>query len=143
MTQLPFVERYRPKTLNDVVGQKKVVERLKKVVTDYKNGKADMPHFLFVGSPGVGKTACAGALMNDLFGDGWQNNILYLNSSSERGIDVVRDRIRSFASSATMGQHFNVVFLDEVDGLTKDAQNALRGTMEEYAKNCRFILSCN
>ena len=135
---LPWVEKYRPKTLSDVVGQKLVVERLEAYA---KAG--DMPHLMFTGRAGIGKTACAIALANGLYGEEGRN-VLELNASDERGIDVIRGKIKDFAATLSMEDvPFKVIFLDESDSLTRDAQNALRRTMEKYSKTCRFVLSCN
>ena len=104
----------------------------------------NLPHLLFSGPPGVGKTASAIAVAKDLFGETWTNNFTELNASDERGIDVVRNKIKNFARTAPLGDaDFKIIFLDEADSLTSDAQSALRRTMEKYTSNCRFILSCN
>ena len=134
-----WTEKYRPKKLNDVVGQKHAVERLKAYV-DTNN----MPHLLFTGPAGVGKTTCALAMAKEMFGDDWRGNFIELNASDERGIDVVRGKIKEFARNAPLGgAEFKIIFMDEADALTSDAQAALRTTMEKYSKICRFILSCN
>lgn len=99
---------------------------------------------LFAGPSGVGKTAAAIALTRDMFGEGWRNNFTELNASDERGIDVVRNQIKNFARTAPLGKlTFKIIFLDESDALTPDAQSALRRTMERFTTTCRFILSCN
>jgi replication factor C small subunit len=134
-----WTEKYRPKTLDDVVGQKEIVARLKSYV---KTGS--LPHLLFTGPAGIGKTTSAVALAREFFGENWQVNFRELNASDERGIDVVRNQIKQFARTAPMGgAEFKILFLDEADALTNDAQAALRRTMENYAYTCRFILSCN
>ncbi len=134
-----WTEKYRPKKLSDVVGQKHAVERLKAYV-DTNN----MPHLLFTGPAGVGKTTCALAMAKEMFGDDWRGNFIELNASDERGIDVVRGKIKEFARNAPLGgAEFKIIFMDEADALTSDAQAALRRTMEKYSKICRFVLSCN
>ncbi len=134
-----WIEKYRPRKLEEMVGQKDIVARLQSYV---KTG--DLPHLLFTGSAGVGKTTAAVALARELFGDAWQTNFREMNASDERGIDVVRNQIKQFARTSPLaGASFKVLFLDEADALTPDAQAALRRTMETYAQTCRFILSCN
>jgi replication factor C small subunit len=135
-----WVEKYRPKTLSEVVGQEEAVERLKAYV---KAG--NVPHLMFAGPPGTGKTTCAIAMARDLYGgDGWAGRFLELNASDERGIGVVRGKIKEFARVGTADtQGFKIVFLDEADALTHDAQAALRRTMEKYTATTRFVLSCN
>lgn len=134
-----WVEKYRPKKLSDVIGQKAIVERLEAYVRT-----RSMPHMLFAGPAGCGKTTCAIALAKELYGDAWRDNLIELNASDERGIDIVRGKIKDFARAATIGRDdFKIIFLDEADSLTSDAQAALRRTMERYTQTCRFILSCN
>ena len=134
-----WIKNYRPATLNDVVGQREIVERLKNYV-----GAQSLPHLLFTGTAGIGKTTSAVALAREFFGENWQVNFRELNASDERGIDVVRNQIKQFARTAPIGNAtFKILFLDEADALTNDAQSALRRTMENYAHTCRFILSCN
>lgn len=134
-----WIEKYRPRRLDDIVGQNDIVVRLKSYV---KTG--NLPHLLFAGSAGVGKTTAAVALAREFFGDSWQTNFREMNASDERGIDVVRTQIKEFARTSPLGDaQFKILFLDEADALTTDAQAALRRTMETYARTCRFILSCN
>jgi replication factor C small subunit len=135
-----WTEKYRPNTLKEVVGQEDITDRLQSYVRD-KN----LPHLLFTGSAGTGKTTCALALARELFGDEvWQQNFQELNASDERGIQVVRTKIKDFARTAPIGDlPFKIIFLDEADALTPEAQAALRRTMERYTHTCRFIMSCN
>ena len=134
-----WTEKYRPKNLDEVIGQRHVTERLKAYV-ETKN----MPHLLMTGPAGTGKTTCSLAMAREMFGDEWKGNFIELNASDERGIDVVRGKIKEFARTAPLGNaEFKIIFMDEADALTSDAQAALRRTMEKYSKICRFILSCN
>jgi len=133
-----WIEKYRPETLDDVYGQEEIVDRLQSYIR-----QEDLPHLLFSGPAGVGKTTAATAIARAIYGDDWRNNFLELNASDERGIDVVRDRIKNFARSSFGGYDHRVIFLDEADSLTDEAQAALRRTMEQFSDNTRFILSCN
>jgi replication factor C small subunit len=121
------------------VGQDDIVKRLNSYVRT-KN----LPHLLFSGPPGVGKTAAAISIVKEIFGEIWRNNFIELNASDERGIDIIRHKVKDFARMAPLGEaEFKVIFLDEADALTNDAQSALRRTMERYSATTRFILSCN
>ncbi|MCD6571678.1 MAG: replication factor C small subunit [Thermoplasmata archaeon] len=134
-----WIEKYRPKTLDEVVGQKEIVERLKA----YVNTK-NIPHLIFAGPAGTGKTTCALAIARELYKENWQQNFKEFNASDERGIGVVRGKIKDFARTAPIGDaQYKIIFLDEADALTPDAQAALRRTMEKYTNICRFILSVN
>ncbi len=134
-----WTEKYRPRKLSDVVGQEDITERLKSYVKTH-----NMPHLLFAGSAGTGKTTSAIALAREMFGEDWHANFKELNASDERGIDVVRGKIKEFSRTVSLGgAEFKIIFLDEADALTSAAQAALRRTMEQYSRNCRFVLSCN
>jgi len=134
-----WTEKYRPNSLKEVIGQKQIVKRL---VAFTKS--ASMPHLLFTGPAGVGKTTCALALAQDMYGDYFSQNFLELNASDERGIDTIRVKVKNFARTKSVGESpFKIIFLGESDALTKDAQQALRRTMEKYSRTCRFILDCN
>ncbi|MCH7902117.1 replication factor C small subunit [archaeon] len=136
--ELPWIEKYRPETLEQIVGQNDITRRLQSYV---KNNT--MPNLLFSGSAGIGKTSCSIALAKEFFKESFSQNFLELNASDERGIDVVRDTIKNFARTLAFDSGFKIIFLDESDALTTDAQQALRRTMEKYVRTCRFILSCN
>ena len=134
-----WTEKYRPKTFEEFKGQKKIVERVRAMV-DQKN----LGNFLFAGPAGVGKSSLALIIARALFGDSLKQNFLELNASDERGIDVVRNTIKNFARLKSMGNApFKIIFLDECDSLTKEAQQALRRTMENYTSSTRFLLSAN
>ncbi len=134
-----WTEKYRPQIFADIKGQRKIVERIKAFV-EQKN----MPHLLLAGPAGVGKSTLALVIAKELFKDTWKQNLLELNASDDRGIDVVRNTIKEFAKTKSMGNvPFKIIFLDECDSLTKEAQQALRRTMENYVLTTRFILSCN
>lgn len=133
-----WIEEYRPRRLADIVGQDAIVERLQSYVA-----RNDLPHMLFSGQAGIGKTTASQAVARELYGDDWQANFLELNASDERGIDVVRDRIKQFSRTSFGGHEYRIIFLDEADALTSDAQAALRRTMEQFSNNVRFVLSCN
>ncbi len=134
-----WTEKYRPSRLSDIVGQDDIMRKLQSFV----NHK-ELPHLIFAGPAGVGKTTTALALTMELFGEGWRDNFLELNASNERGIDVIRENVKDFARikpSNSLG--FKIIFLDEADQLTPEAQAALRRTMEMYSSATRFIFSCN
>jgi replication factor C small subunit len=134
-----WIEKYRPQTFSDIRGQQEIVKRVKAFV-DSQN----MPHLLFTGPAGVGKTSLALVIAKNLFTENWRSNFLELNASDERGIDVVRVKVKDFARTRALGDvPFKIIYLDECDSLTKEAQQALRRTMENYTKTCRFVLSCN
>jgi replication factor C small subunit len=134
-----WIEKYRPQKFDEVKGQTKVVQRVKAFVK-----AKNLPHLLFSGPAGVGKTTLSLVIAKELFGENWRQNVLELNASDERGIDVVRTKVKEFARVRSLSDvPFKIIYLDECDALTREAQQALRRTMEQYAATTRFILSCN
>ena len=133
MPRLPLAEKYRPKKLEEILGQEHVVKPLQLIIQGVKNGERDLPHMLFIGPAGTGKTTTAHAIANEL---GWP--IIEFNASDERGIEVIRSKIKTVALSAGR----KIVLLDEADNITQDAQQALRRLMEK-ARDTRFILTAN
>ena len=134
-----WAEKYRPRTLTEIINQKEIVDRLKGFVETNT-----MPHCLFAGPAGTGKTTAALSLARDLFKENYADSLFELNASDERGINVVRERVKTFARTRSLGGiPFKILVLDEADNMTSDAQQALRRTMERYTETCRFILICN
>ena len=152
-SKLPFVEKYRPNSLDQIISQDDIIKTLKKFLN-----KNSLTHLLFYGTAGTGKTTCAKAIANFLYGNQKAGNILELNASDERGIDIVKEQIKSFCQTLNSFSNFSLsntndtnnknnffklVILDEADMMTTDAQSALRRIMEKYTNNVRFILICN
>lgn len=136
-----WIEKYRPKTLDEIVDQEDVIRALKGFVK-----RRSMPHLLFAGPAGTGKTTAALALAHDVYGSEelLRANYMELNASDERGIETIRTKIKDFAKTAPFGDvPFKIIHLDEADSLTADAQHALRRIMEMYSATTRFILACN
>lgn len=134
-----LTEELRPKTLKDIAGHKDIVGKIQGFLD-----KGTIPHLLFYGNPGVGKTAMAYIIGRELFGNTIHANFYDMNASSERGIDTIRDIVQKRAKTRTIGSDApKIIFMDEGDELTVPAQNALKVIMEKNYKNCRFIISCN
>ncbi len=138
MTKI-WTERYRPSKFSEVVGQDEIIQRIESLTNSL-----NIPHLLFAGPAGTGKSTLALIIVKELFGDDWRESYLELNASDERGINVVREKVKNFARTKALGKvPFKIIFLDEADALTPEAQQALRRTMENYSATCRFVLSCN
>jgi replication factor C small subunit len=134
-----WTEKYRPKDFDGLVGQEDVIKRVKNLTNSL-----NIPHLLFAGPAGTGKSSLALIIVKELFGEKWHENYLELNASDERGINVIREKVKDFARTKSLSQiPFKVIFLDEADALTREAQQALRRTMENFTATCRFVLSCN
>ncbi|MCO5598639.1 hypothetical protein L7F22_052736 [Adiantum nelumboides] len=138
---LPWVEKYRPATLEDLVSHKDITSTIERFIE-----KNRLPHLLFYGPPGTGKTSTILAMARKIYGTGFRNNVLELNASDDRGIEVVREQIKSFASTRNVFSNqggFKLIVLDEADAMTTAAQGALRRVIEQYTRNVRFCIICN
>ncbi|KAK9429031.1 P-loop containing nucleoside triphosphate hydrolase protein [Lipomyces doorenjongii] len=136
---LPWVEKYRPSSLDDVAGHESIISTIRTFISSNK-----VPHLLFYGPPGTGKTSTILAIAREIYGYNFKNMVLELNASDERGIDVVRDQIKTFASTRQMfSKGFKLIILDEADAMTNAAQNALRRIMEKYTTHTRFCILAN
>ena len=134
-----LLEQYAPKMLNEIMGQETIIKILKGYVTNN-----NIPHMIFTGEPGIGKTLTATCLARELFGEHWKKNFISMNSSDERGIDTVRNKIKDATMYAPMGGHpFKIIFLDESDELTESAQRALREVIIRHQSITRFIFGVN
>ena len=139
MNMKVLAEAYRPQHLREIINQKHVVERLEAFVKD-----KSVPHCLFAGPAGVGKTTAALCMAQDLYGEAWRQNVLEMNASDTRGIDVIRGQVKEFARMRAISEvPYKLIIMDEADNLTRDAQQALRRTMENFTRSTRFILICN
>ena len=141
ISDIMWVEKYRPHKIADLIDQKEIVGSIQSLL---KN-QSEMPHLLFSGSAGVGKTTMALCLSHEILGEHWKDSTLELNASDERGINMVRNRVKTFSRFAGLdsGIPFKIIILDEADEMTADAQTALRRIIEDTAKFCRFILIAN
>ncbi len=134
-----WAEKYRPADFSDIIGQEEIVSRIRAFVKHQ-----NLPHLMFSGPPGVGKTSTAIVIAKQLYGENWRQNLIELNASDERGIDVIRTKVKDFARTKALGNvPFKICILDESDSLTREAQQALRRTMENYTSTCRFVLLAN
>jgi len=137
----PWIEKYRPNTLDEVISHNTIIDTLKKFISNKK-----LPHMLFYGPPGTGKTSVITACAKELYGKDYNMMVIEINASEERGIEIVRNRITSFASMKSFcleSSMFKLIILDEADAMTLDAQASLRRVIEKYTYNVRFCLICN
>ena len=145
LSDLMWVEKYRPIKLDDIVNQKEIVDSLKNLMKE----PAEMPHLIFTGPAGVGKTTTALCMSRQLLGEEWKRDTLELNASDERGIKMVRERVKEFAAvfkiriSESDERKFRIIILDEADEMTSEAQTALRRIIEDSSETTRFVIICN
>lgn len=138
--EVPWVEKYRPKLLTDVVGNSEAVSRLQAIAQT-----GNLPNIILAGPPGIGKTTSVLCLAREMLGESYKDAVLELNASDARGIDVVRNKIKMFAQKKVTlpkGMH-KIIILDEADSMTGAAQQALRRTMEIFSSSTRFAIACN
>ena len=137
---LPWIEKYRPSKLDDVIGNYNIIKQFKSI-----SEKGNMPHMLLVGPPGTGKTTSITCLARELLGSNFVEGFLELNASNERGIDIVRNKIKDFCKKKLTlpNEIHKIIFLDEVESMTSVAQQALRRIIEQYTHNTRFSMACN
>ena len=146
ISDIMWVEKYRPKNLDQIINQKEIITGLKNLL----NKPNELPHLLFTGAAGIGKTTTALCLAREILGDSWKRDTLELNASDERGIKMVRERVKEFASIMKLSLNqienerpFKIIILDEADEMTSEAQTALRRIIEDSSKTTRFIFICN
>jgi replication factor C small subunit len=146
ISDIMWVEKYRPKNLDQIINQKEIIKGLKNLL----NKPNELPHLLFTGAAGIGKTTTALCLAREILGDNWKRDTLELNASDERGIKMVRERVKEFAyimklslNQSENERPFKIIILDEADEMTSDAQTSLRRIIEDSSKTTRFIFICN
>jgi DNA polymerase III delta prime subunit len=135
---IPFTEKFRPNEFGDIYNNNNI-----DIILSQCLKKKDIPHFLFYGNSGNGKTTSIMTYIKKLYGSYTHQNVIYLNASDDRGINTVREKIKTFSKLSTSGNDLKIIVLDEADNMTNDAQSALRRIMEIYSKNTRFIIICN
>jgi len=131
--ETPWVEKYKPVKLEDVVTDPNILIKFKEIIETKK-----LPHLLFCGKAGIGKTTCARIIAESISSD-----VLYINASDERSIEVIRNKVKGFCSTISFSTNIKIIILDEFDGMTSQAMDSLRNVMEEFIDNCAFILTCN
>ena len=136
----PWIEKYRPDKLSDIVGNKRIISNLASIAQS-----GNLPNLILAGPPGTGKTTSVLALAHELLGENFKKAVIELNASDERGINVVRDKIKRFAQQKIPlpeGRH-KIIILDEADSMTPSAQGSMRVTISDYSSTTRFVLACN
>ena len=138
MNDLPLIEKYRPKTLNDIIGNKNEVKFLKRFIE-----KNIIPNIIINGNPGTGKTSSIVVFIKKYLGEDYKTNCLELNASDDRGIDSVRNKITIFSKKKIKNNKLKIVLLDEADNMTNLAQYSLKRIIENFRENTRFFFTCN